>query len=115
MGGPDLTPRVSSPGEKVSRPPRVSSPGMAVQVDPVKLTLKAPGAKRLKLTHDSPLLNFAFNFNVRRYTQARRRPAGRRGCPAQVRRCRFEPMKPVLKAPGWVVRVEPMKSVLKAP
>ena len=29
--------------------------------------LKAPGTKRLKLKCDSPLSNFAFNFNLRRY------------------------------------------------
>ena len=30
--------------------------------------LKAPGAKRLKLKYDEVLSNFAFNFNLRRYT-----------------------------------------------
>jgi len=38
-----------------------------VQVDPIKPTLKAPGAKRLKLKHDEPLSNIAFSFNLRRY------------------------------------------------
>jgi hypothetical protein len=38
-----------------------------VQVDPIKPTLKAPESKRLKLKCDEPLLNFAFNFNLRRY------------------------------------------------
>jgi len=38
-----------------------------VQVDPIKPTLKAPGTERLKLKCDEPLLNFAFNFNLRRY------------------------------------------------
>jgi hypothetical protein len=41
-----------------------------VQVDPIKPTLKAPGTKRLKLQYDEPLSNFAFNFNLRRYTPA---------------------------------------------
>ena len=41
--------------------------GRAVQVDPIKPTLKSPGAKRLKLICDDPLSNFAFNFNLRRY------------------------------------------------
>jgi hypothetical protein len=31
--------------------------------------LKAPGSKRLKLEHDKLLSNFAFNFNVRRYSE----------------------------------------------
>jgi hypothetical protein len=43
--------------------------GKAVQVDPIKPTLKAPGAKRLKLNCDEPLSNFAFNFNLRRYSK----------------------------------------------
>jgi hypothetical protein len=34
----------------------------------MKPTLKAPGTKRLKLKCDEPLSNFAFNFNLRRYT-----------------------------------------------
>jgi len=33
--------------------------GSAVQVDPMKPTLKAPGTKRLKLEHEKPLSNFA--------------------------------------------------------
>jgi hypothetical protein len=42
--------------------------GRAVQVDPVKPTLKPPGTKHLKLKSDKPLSKFAFNFNLRRYT-----------------------------------------------
>ena len=45
--------------------------GQAVQVAPIKLALKAPGTKRLKLIHDGPLSNFAFNFNLRRYSAVR--------------------------------------------
>ena len=41
--------------------------GRAVQVDPIKPTLKAPGTKRLKLKYDKLLSSFAFNFNLRRY------------------------------------------------
>jgi len=41
--------------------------GRAVQVDPIKPALKAPGAKRLELIYDGPLSNFAFDFNLRRY------------------------------------------------
>jgi len=44
-----------------------------MQVEPMKPVLKAPGTKRLKLNHDEPLLNFAFNFNLRRYSQGARR------------------------------------------
>jgi len=42
--------------------------GRAVQVDPIKPTLKAPGTKRLKLKYDEQLSNFAFNFNLRCYS-----------------------------------------------
>ena len=40
-----------------------------MQVDPIKSTLKAPGTERLKLECDVLLSNFAFDFNVRRYTK----------------------------------------------
>jgi hypothetical protein len=43
-----------------------------VQVDPIKPSLKAPGIKRLKLKYDKPLSNFAFKFNLRRYTMVGR-------------------------------------------
>ena len=42
--------------------------GKEVQVDPIKPTLKAPGSERLKLKCDDLLLNFAFKFNLRRYS-----------------------------------------------
>jgi hypothetical protein len=41
---------------------------MAVQVDPFKPTLKAPGIKLLKLKNDKPLSKFALKFNLRRYS-----------------------------------------------
>ena len=37
----------------------------------MKLTLKAHGAKHLKLKFDILLSNFAFKFNLRRYNPAR--------------------------------------------
>ena len=42
--------------------------GEAVQVEPMKSRLKAPGPKRLKLRYDNLLSSFAFKFNLRRYT-----------------------------------------------
>ena len=39
-----------------------------MQVDPIKPTLKAPGAEALKPKCDKLLRNFAFNFNLRRCT-----------------------------------------------
>jgi len=36
--------------------------GEAVQVEPMKLTLKVPGTERLKLEYDKVLSNFAFKF-----------------------------------------------------
>ena len=44
--------------------------GREVQVDPINPTLKAPGIKRLKLKYYELLSNFAFKFNLRRYTSA---------------------------------------------
>ena len=41
--------------------------GRAVQVDPMKPRLKAPGTMLLKLRYDEPHSNFAFNFNLRLY------------------------------------------------
>ena len=48
-------------------PRRAHRRSKAVQVDPVKPTLKAPGTKRLKLKYDELLSNFAFPSNLRRY------------------------------------------------
>ena len=42
--------------------------GRAVQVDPIKPTLKAPGSMLSKLSYDGPVSIFAFNFNLHRYT-----------------------------------------------
>jgi len=50
--------------------------GEAVQVDPIKPTLTAPGSKRLKLKYDEPLSNIAVKFNVRRYSTAVSTPRG---------------------------------------
>ena len=48
-------------------PARARGLGRAVQVDPIKPTLKAPGTKRLKLWCDI-LLSTSFKINLRRYT-----------------------------------------------
>jgi len=45
-----------------------TTPGKAVQVDPIKPTLEAPGIKLLNLKYDEPLSKFAFKFNLRRYS-----------------------------------------------
>jgi hypothetical protein len=44
--------------------------GRAMQVEPMEPILKAPGTGHLKLTYDTRLLSFAFNFNLRRYCLA---------------------------------------------
>jgi hypothetical protein len=74
-------------------PPRPIPPGMAVQVDLIKSTLKAPGTMRLKpmkptlkapgtmclkLKYGNLLSSVALNFNLRRYTLAA--PRGRSSC-----------------------------------
>jgi len=43
--------------------------GRALQVDPIKPALKAPGTKHFKQEHDEQLSNFALNFNLRRYNK----------------------------------------------
>jgi hypothetical protein len=58
----------SSSAGLLRNPGRDEQPGRAVQVDPVKLTLKAPGSKRLTLKYDGLISTFAFNFNLRRYS-----------------------------------------------
>jgi len=42
--------------------------GRAVQVDPIKPTLKVAGSQRLKLEYDEPPSNFTFKFKSRRYS-----------------------------------------------
>jgi hypothetical protein len=42
--------------------------GKAVQVDPIKPTLKAPETKRLTPKYDELLSTFAFKITLRRYT-----------------------------------------------
>jgi hypothetical protein len=48
--------------------------GQAVQVDPIKPTLKPSGPKHFKLKCDEPLSDFAFKCNLRRYTTATKPP-----------------------------------------
>jgi len=67
--------------------------GRAVQVDPIKPVLKAPGTKLSKLKYDQLLSSFAFKFNLRRYSWACR--------VCCVGRREFTP---VLKAPGCSTR-----------
>jgi hypothetical protein len=50
------------------------APGRAVQVDPIKPMLKAPGTERLQLEYNKPPSNFAFKFSLRRYILARPPP-----------------------------------------
>jgi len=49
--------------------------GRAVQVALIKLKLKPPETKHLKLKCDEPLSNFAFKFKFRRYTWVTSTPA----------------------------------------
>jgi hypothetical protein len=76
-----------------------------MQVDPIQPVLKPLGTKRLKLKYHKLLSNFAFNFNVCRYTGARvrdvliREESRAAAEISAVRRCRLKVSKPVLKAP----------------
>ena len=40
-----------------------------MQDDPIKPKFNPPGTKRLKLKYDNSAFNFAFKFNLRRYTK----------------------------------------------
>ena len=63
-----------------------------MQVDPIKLTLKAPGTKRLKLKYDKLLSTSAFNFILRRYSEEMERfnkLTGVLSFSLKVRRCRL--------------------------
>jgi hypothetical protein len=53
--------------------------GRAVQVDPIKPSLKPPEIKRLKLNDDEPLPNFGFKFNLRRCSVGRLTDGGYNG------------------------------------
>jgi len=59
--------------------------GEAVQVDPMRPMLKAPGTKRLKLKYHKLLSSFAFEFNLRRYSTA----TSTSSCTATSRRARW--------------------------
>ena len=78
--------------------------GRAVQVDPIKPTLRALGTQCLKLTSDGPLSNLALKINLRRYNvvvpqeqQSAERPAASRKATV-VGRCRLTVSKLELKA-----------------
>jgi len=55
--------------------------GKAVQVDPIKPTLKPPGTKHSRLKCDELLSSFGFKFNLRRYIKgcSRYELLGKRG------------------------------------
>ena len=65
LGGGDSELRA---GADVEPHLHVGRHGRVVQVEPMKPLLKASGAMRLKLQYNKLLLNFAFKFNLRRYT-----------------------------------------------
>jgi len=56
-----------NPLDLLDRLRRQAVQGKAVQVDPIKPVLKAPGSVLLKLRNYGVLSDFAFNFNLRHY------------------------------------------------
>ena len=62
-----------------------------MQVDPIRSTLIAPGADRLKLKYGQPLSNIAFSYNLRRYIEEQQteHDAQVADLSAQVGRCRL--------------------------
>jgi len=61
-------PHGTEPAGRRRRPGPGRRHGGAVQVDPIRPKLKAPGTKRLKLKYDKLLSRFAFKFKLRHYT-----------------------------------------------
>ena len=59
--------------------------GGAVQVDPLKPTLKPPKTKRLKLKHDEPPLNLLSNFSCAATARCDYQVPPRRGHPVRLR------------------------------
>jgi hypothetical protein len=53
--------------------------GRAVQVDPIKPTLKPPGTKRLNLEYNKLLLILAFKCNLRCYNKEKMQEARNKG------------------------------------
>jgi hypothetical protein len=78
-------------------PPPAVGPGGAVQVDPIKPTLKAHGFKRLTLVRDHPLSSFAFKFYLRRYSLVATWIGSVSPCSASVARARRLPQLPLLR------------------
>ena len=76
VGGEDGVPahqQVRQPGHGVRHAvpggrERRAARGRAVQVDPIKPALKAPGTKCFKLTRNKLFSAFAYKFNLRRYS-----------------------------------------------
>jgi hypothetical protein len=63
-----------------------------VKVDPIKLTLKAPGSTRVKVKCDVLVSGSAFNFKLRRYSTgvtAAQLEEFLDRCVDKVRRCRL--------------------------
>ena len=92
--------------------------GKAVQVDPIKSTLKAPGTDRLKLYCDEPLSSFGFKSNLRRYTKGvtaliAAAEAGK--CAAAVALCAAGMSPEHVNCHGKAVRVDPIKPKLNPP
>jgi len=78
-----------------------AAPGTAVQVDPIKSTLKAPGTKRLQLKSDEPLSSIAFKLNSRRYNLALACEEGDVSHVPMVGRCNSKSLQPVLNVRGF--------------
>ena len=69
----------------------------------------------LKLRYNGPLSNFAFNFNLRRYTMAPRAPSTTARSPTTSNPSPARRGSPSTLAQGMAVQVDPVKPVWKAP
>jgi hypothetical protein len=88
--------------------------GRAVQVDPIKPTLKATGTERLKLKYEELLSNVGFKFNLRRYNwdtcrwrhplARRRSSSSNRAAHRYTRRRKLAPRSSISSSSSFSVR-----------
>jgi hypothetical protein len=92
-----------------------------VQIDPIKHTLTPPETKRLILKCGEALSDFAFNFNLRRYTVEEPNPRLTIGSLITFQlyfnsvTSSYTALSSCLTSLGRVVQVDPVKRALIAP
>jgi hypothetical protein len=95
-------------------PHAAGTQGRAVQVDPIKPRLEAPGTKRLKLKYNHTIKCFQFCFNFA-FNQLAPLHQGLRGSAENVGELRRQHQRGRAGHYGRAVQVDPIKPTLKAP